>query len=543
METTSRELLEKGIAALHASQHAQSETYLREALSLGTHRAEGLFYLGLALSGRGDPAAGLAALEESFSLTPSLETALIGGEIALRLNERESALSWSTRITGAGPSHLTKLQSLASRHGSAGMTRAAANYFAAAFQVTPNDPELLRQLCYFVAMDDRKEAIALIESFIARNTHEPRLVSLALWLLLPQKEGELRAEQGLGPYSPYLDLHFRFATAELAKWHENVAAWLAAEPDAPNALALMGLVQVSRGDPMSAEPHLARLRKQIKTGPMAVAHFGREFFQAVDKAEHSLGEGLPGVESLAGGLPAGPYVYVGCDALYFEKFGWTLAKSFASNVQSVFLQLHIFDLKPEERAPFLDRLATVLGDARYGVTTEWTGLRGRGREAANYYHAIRYIRASQFADSVRQPLSMIDVDSFFMRSADHIFSHLGGFDTQLLFTPGRVEINNQITACYAVVNNTPAGLDYLRRVAAYIAVCREQGEMVWGIDQVALYAVYSEMKAGGRAPHAGSLPLHVFDGMYSANTIFWMAKCSEDDPAYPEFQAARARFS
>lgn len=292
---------------------------------------------------------------------------------------------------------------------------------------------------------------------------------------------------------------------------------------------------------MESEPILRRLRALPQRTPLTVVQFGTAFFEDVSRAEEALGDGLPPVETVVAGKIDGCCLFFACDGSYLEKFGWTLIKSIAAFPSGTVVHIHLFDIGVEQGAELFARIRDLMGDRAYSVTHESTGL--SGKNAAIYYHAIRFVRAAQFAAKMSQPLCCIDVDSILSGSADGLFSHLGTFDAQLMAQPGRVEVQNQICAAIMFFAPTENGRALLRRFAAYIATCHRRGLLIWGIDQTALFAVYSEMVSKGVDLRLGPIPSDVFDSSYSAATLVWRGKCDADDPERASFESVMKRYA
>ena len=543
MSIPGRAQLDAGIVAFQDKRYRESEVLLQEAIRIHGPSAEALFYLGLILSARGALDKALQAIDQSFQLQPSIETAFIGAELAFHAKDRAQVLAWSGRMDGTELTHLPRILNLADTHAAADFTRAAANYFSAALRLTPDDFEILKRYAYYSGAHGRDKVLTALDSYVARHAHRPDILCIAYALLLPLREASLRAQAGLNQFHETFDLRFTFARDEVMKWYNASAAWLAADPNNTKAHISMALAWVARGQPLEAEPHLAKVRATGKRTIHTKAHFGADFFTAVEAAQRDLGAGLPVVETLKAPTPKTGIVFVGANFDYFERFGWVLVKSFIAFPSTTDLHLHIFDLEPAQRADFIVRLDAIMGGRPYGLTTETTGVAHDKKLGRITYHAARFIRAAQVADAHAVPFALIDADTIFTGSSDRIFADIDGYDGRAITYAGLVECHNQIAACVLILGNTDLARAYLRRVAAYLAVSRVRGEWIWGIDQIALYAVYVEMAARAQAPHLAGMPRTLFTSMLTEGTLLWPGKAFADDPAFAAFDALRTRYT
>ncbi len=534
----SRAALDLGIAALHAKNLQGAETALREALKTDEQAAEANFYLAAVLRalGRYDEAAEMA--RRSFAIAPLIETAYLGGEIAaLRLDGTE-ALAWADRLRHVKPKHLARVIRAGEQFTSMALYKAAARCFEIAVSLAPDDIDLVRRQCYCEAIYDRAKAIGVLRTFAQRHRAAPHLACLALYVMLPYQEKALREERGLTPdgRDPG-ELHFVLSQADFQAWKDATAQWLAAAPESLDALQMTAMVRIAEGRARDAEPYLERLRAQ-RLSLAACAQFGEAFLADAAAASRRLGENLPAMEMLVERAPQGPWVFMACDAIYFEKFGRAFARSFARHTPRTHLHLHIFDLAAEERDPFRARLARAMEGARYSVSTETTGLGGT-KDAACYYHAVRFIRLAILADAWPHPLCAFDADMIFNRSPDLLFDWFMDADVGVALLTGRVEPSNQICANVLGIAPTQAGRDYLRLTAGYLALARTRGMLPWGMDQTAMFAVLEDMRLRGAAPRVTGVPPKVYEGAYAPEAIAWVGKSAPDDPNYAAFEARR----
>lgn len=534
----SRAALDRGIAALHAKNLPGAETALREALKTGEPAAEASFYLTAVLRAleRYDEAAEMA--RRSFAISPLIETAYLGCEIAALRLDGANALVWADRLQHVKAKHLPRLIRAGDRFTSVALYKAAARCFEIAAALAPDDVDLARRHGFCEAIYDRPKAIRALRAFAERHRAAPHLACLALYVMLPYREKALRAERGLTPDGrDPSELHFALSGADFQAWRDAAAQWFAAAPDSLDALQMMAMVRIAEGRSRDAEPYLERVRAQ-RMDLAACAHFGEAFLAEAAAASHRLGENLPAMEMLVEGAPQGPWVFMACDAIYFEKYGRAFARSFALHAPRIHLHLHVFDLAAQDRDVFRARLTEAMGGTAFSVSTETSGLAGT-KDAACYYHAVRFIRLAALADTWPHPLCAFDADMIFNRSPDLLFDWFKDADVGVALLTGRVEPSNQICANVLGIASTRAGRDYLRLTAGYLALVRKRGILQWGMDQTAMFAVLEDMTSRGAAPRVTGVPLEVYEGAYAPGAIVWVGKGAPDDPNYAAFEARR----
>lgn len=533
-----RAALDRGIAALHAQNLPSAEAALRDALKAGEPAAEASFYLAAVLRAlqRYDEAADVA--RQSFEAAPLIETAYLGGEIAAARLDGAEALTWADRLQHVKAKHLSRVIRAGEQFTSVNLYRAAARCFEIATFLAPDDLDLVRRQCYCEAFHDRAKAIRVLRAFAERHRAAPHLACLALYLLLPYQEKQLREEHGLPPDGrDPAELHFGLSQTDFQAWRTAAELWLTAAPASVDAIQMMAMVRIAEGRARDAEPYLERVRAQ-RISLVACAQFGEAFLAQAVSASHRLGGNLPPLEMLVERTPRGPWVFMACDAIYFEKFGRAFARSFAHHAPSAHLHLHVFDLAANERDLFRERLAHAMEGTAHSVSMETSGLAGT-KDAACYYHAVRFIRLAVLADAWPHPLCAFDADMIFNRSPDLLFDWFKDADVGVALLTGRVEPSNQVCANVLGIAPTQAGRDYLRLTAGYLALVRERGLLLWGMDQTAMFAVLEDMTLRGAAPRFIGVPAAVYEGAYAREAMVWAGKDAPDDPNYAAFEARR----
>ena len=234
-----------------------------------------------------------------------------------------------------------------------------------------------------------------------------------------------------------------------------------------------------------------QLRRTSGENVAAVTNFDPTFHAGLEAEANRGTADLPTVlDSRAVDRSNDLIVFAAADFHYFQRFGRRFVESFVrSGGGSARLALHIFDVTDEERVGIIRWLGEH-GELRWSLSSEWTGLRGGDEAAAKgYYHAARYVRFWQFLTVHQAAAWIVDLDMTFNAPTQGLSDALYCQDMALFLSPARFEVRNKIMACCAGFSNTREAHDYLRNVAGYICHYQREGRLLWGIDQVALFAV------------------------------------------------------
>lgn len=374
--------------------------------------------------------------------------------------------------------------------------------FQNAREALARDPHSYERLyaCSTAAGDEAEaEMLALIEQRLTELPAGSEIRLHDLHLLVRMREKQARAAAGLHPTNADTadGLFFQFAREELAALANEAIAFLQSNPTSFVAAVLLAEAYVAVGAFSQAERVFAKLRRGSGENIALVTNFDRAFHAGLaDEANRSAAR-LPPVLAIREIPPdARQIVLTAADYPYFERFGWDFVDSFAKhNGPEIWLSLHIFDLTPEESAEVSRRLQAY-PSLRWGLSTEWTGLRGgEGPRAKEYYHAVRYLRFWQLLASRDASVWIVDTDTTFGGPVTGLFGYLGGNDLALYLSPGRFEVRNKIMALSTGAANTQAARDYFRRVAGYVGHYQNEGRLFWGIDQIALFAALAMIDA------------------------------------------------
>ncbi len=417
--------------------------------------------------------------------------------------------------------------------------REAGECYKAALVLAPENVTLLRAASQLLWPFVPDEVFLILQAYIRNPKTAPSEKAFALWTLAPLQERRERLARGLWPChgATVADIGFHFVEDVVAEWHRLAKAVVENNPRSWEGLNLLAQSYLALRQPLAAEPYLALLRG-MKTGGISDAIFLDPDFHAAlnTTTESTISRLMPSSTVLENGPLAGETIFfVGCDYRYALKHTRAQLRSLAQHGTDIPICLHIFDATADEVSSLLAFTREV--GLRAQISYDWVGLREpdsakpTSKKARSYYHIARYMRLFQFLEQhPRKQVYLLDADVLFIRRPGELFERLAGCDVTMVLAPGRVEYQNQFSACVVGVAPHAAARDYFRRVAGYLAHCLTHDLMPWGLDQVALYAVYAAMAAGGAAPDVAGLPPHIYDGGFGDDTILWPSKSSDGDP-------------
>jgi hypothetical protein len=115
----------------------------------------------------------------------------------------------------------------------------------------------------------------------------------------------------------------------------------------------------------------------------------------------------------------------------------------------------------------------------------------------------------------------MDVDALLHNDPNPMFAAMGSADAAFRVRPARWEPWNQFNASVMAIAPTPRGTRYLRTIAAYISDCFQNGGLRWGVDQLAMYAVYANIRDLGEDPSIHLLDDRAVDYTYFDDGFVW----------------------
>ena len=517
---------------------AGADAVLRQRLAVTPLDPGLLFDLGLVAYRRNalNDAEGL--LRKAAELGAGEPALLLLGRIFSASRRDTDALRAYKAVLKSNPTQFEALMALGDlRHRNGDRTGARANY-RQAVAVRPADPDAVIKYSNAVWDEGAPEtAVAMTLEILGLTRDLParaRILQSALW----QVECWERIKRGQMPYhAAHLDeLFFTYAAPLLVDYEATYAALVAAGDAA--ARTGLGLAHFCRGDRQGAEALFEAAGPVIAGSILEAARFSPAFHETLRGAsDASLVDSLPPVVTVRPPVPdTAGVLYLSCDAVYFTGFGLPLLCSLKANSPATPVHLHVIDPAPgtaEQMAAFCDTLGL-----RFGLTTEAPGLNAvPTQEARNYFHSVRFIRFHEHLRIYQCPLWMADVDAIVNRDLGTLFRTLEGRDAAMRIRPGRLEPQNQFNACVIGATPGPRSAGYYRQIAAYIADFYRKKALRWGIDQLAMYAVFADLQDQQSAPALTLLDVKAIDYDYLDDGFFW---CSSGSRKFQQLQRASA---
>ena len=200
-----------------------------------------------------------------------------------------------------------------------------------------------------------------------------------------------------------------------------------------------------------------------------------------------------------------------CDGRYFRDFGAKLLASIKGPAH-----VHLMDADPSYAKKVIKQLDRVVG-----LTIE------QPRSDPAYYHSVRFIRWFEFMKSNGCTSVLLDVDAI----ANRCHTELPDAEVGMRLRPGRLEPWNVCNASVCIGRANA----YWKGVADYIYHFYVRNQLIWQIDQAALWAVWKKQK-----PEITVLGPKEVDYDYQDDGIIWCnsgaRKFDDDDPARAKFR-------
>ncbi len=230
--------------------------------------------------------------------------------------------------------------------------------------------------------------------------------------------------------------------------------------------------------------------------------FGSTFHEGLDRYDDETILGLlpPVRHILAPPHQAGETLLLASDPKYFRQFTVPFLHSLERMEVPIDVQVHVMgggEAVWRDMAAGLDRFR----HARVAFSAEDPGPFAVGLTNVRLYcHAIRFVRLFQAVARTQRPTWVFDVDVFVQRDPRPLLGRLAAFDVSIRTNPCLLTPPGRLAGNLVGISPTARGLEYARRVAAYILHWKEAGTWAFGIDQVALDSAYVHMDRTGLAP-------------------------------------------
>lgn len=501
------QLARESQAAIARKDWGAADDLLRQLLTITPDDAAVLLNLGLTAYRQGALAEAERFLNKAALRGAGQESWLLLGHVYAAQRRGAEALRAFKAVLKADPSHHEALMALGDLRSRNGDRSGARENYRQASAANPQDVDAALKHAEHLWDEDPESAVAITLGTLA-NTGNLQVRARILQAVLWQVEFIERIRRGQMPYhAARLDeLFFTYAADHLRDFESTYAALSSASAD-PAAKLGLGLARFCLGDRHGAEVLFNAAAPAIAGGILEAARFSPAFHSGLRAmSDDEITHGLPPVTIVRAPVQsAGGVLYLSCDPVYATNFGLPLLCSLREHSPETPVHLHLIDPSSEDTArlvAFCEQLAPL----RFALTEERPGLASLpAQDARIYFHAVRFVRFHQALDLYDCPLWMTDVDAITQAPLSGLFARLEGNDIALRIRPGRLEPQNQFSACAIGAAPAAPARAYARQVASYIAHFHQRGHLRWGIDQLALYSVFADLADLGRAPGLGLL--------------------------------------
>ncbi|EPY00191.1 tetratricopeptide repeat protein [Magnetospirillum fulvum] len=200
-------------------------------------------------------------------------------------------------------------------------------------------------------------------------------------------------------------------------------------------------------------------------------------------------------------------VVAGGDSHYFLKYSDALVNSLAISGTRARLHFHIVDPTPAAFAQ-AERLRRRFPALPIEVGTESTPDHIAADRKRTYYACARFLHLPDLLRHHRRPVLMLDMDMVILRDVTQLVEQFLGEGKDIALIAGtQADPWCRLWADVILVRPTPAALDYLDTVRAYIRHFFDSGDAVWFLDQVALYCAFYAGYVGRPAPRLQVWPM------------------------------------
>jgi tetratricopeptide (TPR) repeat protein len=465
--------------------------------------------------GRFEAAADFAG--RAYEYAPSVESGLVAAETYKRIRRYDDARDLYVKALQAAPQHEQGLAGLADLYERAGYRSLAIETYERCLGVKfaiENYHQYSKLLPY---RQSPRLYQTLLKAGPQTQVSSGRRILYAVELAI-QKERNERFARGLPQTATSLDeLFFKFAVAERDAAEQCVDQILAQEPTLEVAQFIKASSLVMRGRAREAEAYFRSIEANNPTHLAANVVYDEPFYKRLEAAsDDELFGALPAVTDVVA-MPAGdgPIYFVSCDYNYFLNFARPMLSSINTVSPQSNVHVHII-ATGENDLGAVTAFCASLKQLRTAISVEIAPETTR-----EYYHAIRFVRLYQYLQRYRQAMCILDVDALLHQDLRPILSSLGEVDVGLTAHTGIWAPWNQFRAGVVALMPTLGGVGYARLVAAYIAAFLRQKKVRWGVDQVALYAVYLFLADQRRAPRIKLLDGLMLDSECVDGGVIW----------------------
>ena len=518
-------LLQEGMAALNAKDFAQAEPLLREAFSQAPLDISAYYCFALLLHRTGRSTEAEQILLPATQRGTQPRVIMLLAEIFEKSNRLPAAAQCYDIILKSMPQDYSVLINAAHVRKKLGESAVATEFYRRAMEAKPNDFAATEKYAEGIWEKDPQRSVEIRENLLAAVGSDLIVRSQVLQSLLSNKEQAERMKRGQMPYhvASIDEILFVHGRAYAEDFEATWTALAKANPASTQAQMALGYARFAVGDRPGADAQFQAVADQHKDGVALNIRLAPAFYDELRTYTHDdLVRGLPPLLNVTPLCPdpAGT-LYLSCNFYYFRAFTLPMIVSLREHSPKTPVHIHLMDAN-ESEVEFALAFLRSLAPLKFAVSVERPMLQNAAQmEARCYYHAIRFIRLLEHLEAYKSPLWLMDVDALINRDLEGLFAQLNGRDIAVRVRPGRLEPWNQFNACVVGAAPTGSSREYLRLIAGYIAHFYQKSLLRWGIDQLAMYGVFTDMRDHAAAPTLMLLDDHHVDYTYFDDGYVW----------------------
>lgn len=518
-------LLQEGVAAFLKSDWSTAERLFRRGNDLMPGHHAFIHNLGVTLHRQGRTAEAEPLLLKAAEAGAGEDTWMLLAQIYEAGGQDAAAFGWLKRILKSNPANAAAALALGKIKNRQGDRPGARECYRQALEADPGNITAAREYSNAIWSQDPEQAVAVMTRVLDAVAANPEAQAQILETLASQVEWWERTRRGLSQdHADRLDeLFFTFGRDRFAQYEALAEKAMAANPTDSRARLRAGFARFCRGDRHGAEALFLSAPDRIRGTVFEAVRFAPAYHARLRATpDRELTQNLPPCIDVTPPAPdpAG-VLYLACDAVYLKAFALPMLCSLAEKSPRTPVHLHIFDM-PEAEIAFFMAFCKALAPLRFALSVESPNLTGVPiMEARNYYHSVRFIRLHAHLGRYQCPLWMTDVDALVNRDLRDLFAAMTDHDIAMRIRPGRFEPWNQFNASLIGASPTPRALAYHRQIAAYVADFHANAGLNWGIDQLAMYAVFADLQDLGTPPSVALLGAKAVDYTYLDDGFIW----------------------
>ncbi|MBX7197905.1 MAG: tetratricopeptide repeat protein [Rhodospirillaceae bacterium] len=512
------------LSALQAGDNAGAEAALTPLLAVRPEDPQILRLLAIALVRQNRPHEAEPLLRRFVAVEPSVDSLTFLADIQYRIQAFADCEATLARIVGMNAATPVQLRQLAKVKSVTGKAEDARVMLRAALERAPGDIDLIAAYGDSFAADPA-QACAALEEMLPRVAGRHDHTSFLLKRITLHRARANRRAAGLSPdvAASWQETCDWPDPDGLARLQQALMAELTAGATVRGGAYLdLACVALAHQNWAFAEHLLGTVRRAMREPTADCAAFGAAFHEPLERqADAQILEGFAPVRHVFRLIPHAPAtMFVACDYGYFKRFALPFVKALEDAGIRADVQIHLLDGDTGQWAAAGAALAFAKG-VHLGLSAEASGALAQGPARARlYFHAARFIRLYQDISRTGRATWLLDADVNLVRNPTPLFKAFKGFDVAVCGNPSAFEPTAKITANCVGIAPTELGLEYARRVAAYVAHWKAQDRWSWGVDQMALYSCYGRMCELGRPPSTQFLGGDVFHGLGEADGVF-----------------------